>query len=74
MAVSRALKSVFWRSRWYLARSMGQAWGGFYLLMEELEGGLGDLKLIAGSVARPISVSSARRILSRNGEGSITIN
>ena len=34
---------------------------------------LGDLKLVAGSVARPISVSSARRILSPNGEDSMPI-
>ena len=41
--------------------------GGLYLLMEGLEGGLGDLELVAGSVARPIPVRSAQRILLRNG-------
>ena len=47
--------------------------GGFYLQMIGLEGGLGDLELVAGSVAHPISVGSAQRILSRNGEDSMTI-
>lgn len=47
--------------------------GEFYLPVEGLEGGLGDLELVAGSVARPISASSARRILSRNGEDSMSI-
>ena len=47
--------------------------GGFYLPIVGLEGGLGDLELVAGSVARPIPVSSARRILSRNGGDSMSI-
>ena len=29
MAVSRAFKRVFWRSRWDLALSVGKAWEGF---------------------------------------------
>ena len=45
--------------------------GGFYLQMVGLEGGLGDLELVAGSVARPISVGSARIILLRNEEDSM---
>ena len=47
--------------------------GGLYLPTVGLEGELGDLELVAGSVARPMSVSSARRILSRNGEDSMSI-
>ena len=46
---------------------------GFYLPMVGSEGGLGYLELVAGSVARPILVSSARRILSRNGGDSMSI-
>ena len=41
--------------------------------MEVLGGRLGGLELIAGSVARPISVSSARRILLPNGEDSVPL-
>ena len=35
------------------------AFGGFYLQMGGLGGMLGGLELVAGPVARPISVSSA---------------
>ena len=41
--------------------------------MGGLGGRLGGLELVAGSDARPISASSARRILSRNGEDSVPI-
>ena len=47
--------------------------GGFYLPMGGLEGGIGDLESVAGSVARPIQASSARGNLSRNGEDSMSI-
>lgn len=73
MAISRALKRVVWRSRLDLALSMGKALGRFYLRMEGLGGRLGGLELVAGSVARPISVSSAGRILSLNAEDSMPI-
>ena len=64
---------MVWRSRLELALSMGKALGGFYLRMEVLGGRLGGLELVADSVARPILVSSARRILSPNGEDSMYI-
>ena len=73
MAVSRALRRVVWRSRLDLALSIGEALGGVYLRMEVLGGRLGGLELVAGSVARPTSVSSARRNLSPNGEDSVPI-
>ncbi len=73
MAVSRALRRVVWRSRLDLALSMRKALGGFHLRREGLGGRLGGLELVAGSVARPISVSSARRILLPNGEDSVPL-
>ena len=47
--------------------------GWFYLPMGGLEGGLEYLESVAGSVARPIQASSARRNLSRKGEDSMSI-
>ena len=51
----------------------GLAMEEFYLQMGGLEGGLEYLELVAGSVARPISVSSARRNLLPNEEDSMSI-
>ena len=47
--------------------------GGGYLRMEVLGGRLGGLELVADSVVRPISVSSARGTLSPSGEDSTPI-
>ena len=52
---------------------MGKAMGRYHHRMEGLGGRLGGLELVPGSVARPISVSSAGRILSLNAADSMPI-